>query len=59
MDSATGAGIPVVVVQQVAPETSAILARGGHGFALHEVVASLPHNHLVEKTLPATLRTGA
>ena len=53
MDVATAAGVPIVVVQQVAPETSPIFARGSSGFALHEVVASRSYDHLVEKTLPS------
>jgi nicotinamidase-related amidase len=53
MDAATKAGIPVVVVQQAAPETSPIFARGSHGFELHENVASRPCDHRVEKALPS------
>jgi nicotinamidase-related amidase len=54
MDAAAEAGIPVVVIQQAAPETSPIFARGSHGFALHEIVASRRYDHLVEKTLPSS-----
>jgi len=39
MDAARGAAIPVVVVQQVAPATSPIFARGSEGAALHPAVA--------------------
>lgn len=53
IDAATGAGIFVVVVQQVAPETSPIFARGSHGFALHEVVSSRSSDHLIQKSLPS------
>jgi nicotinamidase-related amidase len=35
-DAAVALGMPVVVVQQVAPETSPIFAKGSHGYALHE-----------------------
>jgi nicotinamidase-related amidase len=53
MDAARGAAIPVVVVQQVAPVTSPIFARGSEGAALHPAVARRPHEHLVEKALPS------
>lgn len=53
MDAARDAGIPVVVVQQTAPETSRIFARGSHGFALHATVAGRPNDHLIQKTLPS------
>ncbi|KUF16777.1 MULTISPECIES: cysteine hydrolase family protein [Streptomyces] len=54
MDAATREGIPVVVVQHVAPAGAPLFGRDGHGFALHEVVASRPRDHLVEKTLPSS-----
>lgn len=53
MDTARAAGIPVVVVQQGGPATSPIFAKGSHGAALHPVVASRPHEHLIEKLLPS------
>ena len=53
MDTASALGVPVVVVQQVAPETSPIFAKGSHGYALHEVVTSRSYDHHVEKTLPS------
>jgi len=53
IDAARAAGIPVVVVQNSAPEGSALFARGSHGWQLHPVVATRPHDHLVEKTLPS------
>lgn len=52
MDAARAAGIPVVVVQNRAPVHSPILALGSPGWELHPVVASRPHDHFVEKTLP-------
>lgn len=55
MDVAAAAGIPVVVVQQVAPETSPLFARGSHEFELHDVVGSRPHDVVIEKTLPSAL----
>ena len=53
MDAAADCGIPIAVIQQVAPEDSPIFARGSHGFALHEVVSSRKYDHLIEKTLPS------
>jgi nicotinamidase-related amidase len=53
MDAARAAHIPVIVVQNVAPETSPLFARGSGGWELHPVVASRPRDHLVEKTLPS------
>lgn len=52
MDAARAAGIPVVVVQNRAPVDAPIFALGSPGWELHPVVASRPHDHLVEKTLP-------
>ncbi|WP_413756097.1 cysteine hydrolase family protein [Streptomyces sp. MMBL 11-3] len=54
LDTAAQEGVPVVVVQHAAPAGSPVFARGTHGFALHEVVASRPYDHLVEKTLPSS-----
>lgn len=54
MDAADAAGIPVVLVQHVAPETSPIFARGSEGFDLHASVASRRRDLLVEKTLPSS-----
>lgn len=53
MDAAQRAGIPVVVVQNHAPEGSPLFAHGSNGWQLHPVVASRPHSHRVEKTLPS------
>lgn len=53
MDAAAARDLPIVVVQQVAPEDSPLFARGSHGFALHKVVSSRNYDHLVEKTLPS------
>jgi len=53
MDAARQAGIPVVVVQQMAPESAPLFAAGSHGGALHPVVADRPYDHLVRKTLPS------
>ncbi|WP_323122437.1 isochorismatase family protein [Burkholderia alba] len=51
IDAAHAAGVPVVVVEHVAPAESPIFARGSHGAALHPVVASRPHAHRIEKAL--------
>ena len=53
MDSAKDAGMPVVVVQNTAPAGAPIFDKGSHGWNLHEVVASRPHDHYVEKRLPS------
>jgi nicotinamidase-related amidase len=53
MDAARAAGIPVVVVQQSAPPQSPLFAKGSHGWQLHEVVASRPRDHFIEKTWPS------
>ena len=53
MDAARGMGIPVIVVQQMAPENAPLFAAGSHGWALHEVVASRPRDHYVPKALPS------
>ncbi|MFM0202299.1 cysteine hydrolase family protein [Paraburkholderia fungorum] len=53
MDAARATGVPVVVVQNVAPATSPLFARGSVGAELHPVVASRPHDHYVEKSLPS------
>jgi nicotinamidase-related amidase len=53
MDAARAAGVPVVVVQNFAPATSPLFARGSVGAELHTVVGSRPHDHYVEKSLPS------
>lgn len=53
MDAAAAGGIPVVIVKQLAPEDSPILAKGSHGGELHAVVAGRQRAHLVEKKLPS------
>ena len=53
MEAARAAGIPVVVVQQDAPEGSPIFATGSPGWQLHEVVASRPRDHHIRKLLPS------
>jgi len=53
MDAAHAAGIPVIVVQQMAPADSPLFATGSHGWQLHPTVAGRPRDHLVQKTLPS------
>lgn len=53
MDVAAEAGIKIVVVKQMAPETSPIFARGSHGGELHPDVARRRRDHYVEKVLPS------
>ncbi|HTH60219.1 MAG TPA: isochorismatase family protein [Paraburkholderia sp.] len=53
MDAARAVGVPVVVVQNVAPATSPLFARGSAGAELHPAVASRGRDHLVEKSLPS------
>ena len=53
MDAARAADIPVVVVQNTAPAGAPIFNKGTPGWELHEVVASRPRDHYVEKALPS------
>jgi len=53
MSAAESAGVPIVVVQNVAPPASPLFARGSHGWQLHPSVASRRRDHFVEKTLPS------
>jgi len=53
IDEARKAGVPVVVVRQVAPAGAPLFARGSHGAQLHAVVATRAHDHLIDKTLPS------
>ncbi|MGH8781044.1 cysteine hydrolase family protein [Paraburkholderia sp.] len=53
IDAARAVGVPVVLVQNLAPETSPLFARGSVGAELHPVVASREHDHLVTKTVPS------
>jgi nicotinamidase-related amidase len=45
--------VPVVIVQNFAPATAPIFARGSQMAELHESVASRPRAHYVEKALPS------
>jgi nicotinamidase-related amidase len=53
MDAAAAAGIQIVVVRQMAPENSAIFAKGSHGGELHPEIARRGRDHYVEKTMPS------
>jgi nicotinamidase-related amidase len=53
MDAARAALVPVVVVQNVAPEGAPILAKGSHGAELHSTVASRHREHYLLKSLPS------
>lgn len=53
MAGAREARIPVIVVQQMAPEDAPLFATGSHGWELHERVASSPRDHYVPKRLPS------
>lgn len=53
MDAATAAGLPVIVVQNHAPPTAPLFAKGSEGWRLHPVVAARPHDCWLEKTLPS------
>jgi nicotinamidase-related amidase len=53
MDAARTAAIPVVVVQNILHPKAPIMAEGSLGCALHEIVASRPHEHYVAKKLPS------
>lgn len=53
MDAARAAGIPVLVVQHSEAAGAPLFATGSHGWALHEVVAGRPRDHLIEKQWPS------
>ena len=53
MDASHDSSIPVVVVQNTSPPGAPIFRKGTPGWALHEVVASRPCDHYVEKHLPS------
>ncbi|MER9253892.1 cysteine hydrolase [Mesorhizobium sp. M0598] len=53
MDAATEAGVKVVVIKQLAPETSPVFAKGSHGAELHPEIARRNRDHYIEKNLPS------
>jgi len=52
MDGARAAAIPVVAVQNIAPETAPFMAEGTPGADLHQVVASRGWDHYIRKDWP-------
>lgn len=48
-------GIPVVVVQQVAPVDSPLFAKGSQSAALHAIVDPIDADLVIEKALPSAL----
>jgi len=54
MDAAKGAGVPVVVVQNILPEGMPIMARGTHGAELHESIVERGWDHYVLKDQPSS-----
>jgi hypothetical protein len=52
MEAAHAHGLPIVAVQNDAPEDSPLFAPGSHGHRLHETVAARPRSVLLHKTLP-------
>ena len=55
MDAARAAGIAVVVVQHVGPETSPIAGRGSKGAELHPSIAKRYRDVLIEKNMTSAL----
>lgn len=53
MDAAQHAGLPVVIVQNTSPPGSPVFSKGSPGWELHAVVATRPHSHYIEKSLPS------
>jgi len=53
ISAAESAGVPIVVVQNVAPPSAPLFARGSHGCELHVSVASRSRDHFVAKALPS------
>ncbi|OWW21843.1 cysteine hydrolase family protein [Noviherbaspirillum denitrificans] len=57
MDAASAAGVPVIVVQHDAPESSPVFAKGSPGWQLHPVVAERDATRHINKTM-ASVFTG-
>ncbi len=55
IDTARINDIPIVVVQQMAPESSPIFAQGSVGWQLHPIVGASAADLLVQKTMPSAL----
>lgn len=56
MDAADDGTIPLVVVQHIEHESSPLFARGSHGAALHDGVASRTADHTIEKSQVSAFR---
>ena len=54
MEAAHAAGVAVVVVESVLPETAPIFAKGSHGAELHPSIADKPRDRLLSKGLPSS-----
>ncbi len=55
MDAARDAGIPVVVIQHLAPASSPLFARGSQQAELHPKVAERPFDLHIEKSMASAL----
>ena len=53
MDAAKKAGIPVVVVQNINPESAPVMAKGTAGAELHASVRERGWDHYIAKNLPS------
>jgi nicotinamidase-related amidase len=53
-DAATAAGVPVALVQQVAPHGAPVFAEGSAGAGLIPAVGSRPHATVITKQLPGS-----
>jgi nicotinamidase-related amidase len=55
VDAANAAGVPVVLVRHTEPDPDGgIFVAGTPGWGLHDVVASRPHDVVVDKQLPGS-----
>ena len=53
MDAATGAGVPVIVIQQHSPAGAPAFAEGSDGWRLHEAVAQRHRDAFFQKPMPS------
>lgn len=53
MDAARAAGVPIVVVQHTSAAGGPIFQKDTPNWSLHEVVASRPFDHHIEKRMPS------
>lgn len=54
MDAATAAGIPVIVIQHLLPESAPIFATGSHNAELHPLVGERPRDHFIQKQMASS-----